>query len=161
MNRTDPENTLEVHGEVEQENDVAAHEEELVSGAGRERRRLVKSGHHHGVFAQPDLPANQSDNNQAKSNKQANDHAAVPGMAVAAILKGKNEAGDTTHGQSNADRVKIQKLDFQRSILGLGQIRELEEEEDDNSGKSTNGQVDIEAPSPSSLVGEDTAEDGT
>jgi hypothetical protein len=68
---------------------------------------------------------------------------------------------NTAHDQSDTGEIHLTKLLEEGSLLRDGMLGGLEEEEDDAGRDTSDGKVDVEAPSPADVVGEGTAQEGT
>ena len=151
---------LEVDGQVVDEDEVAASEEESVQGIHPDGLTLHQPRHDHGALSVEELPRGEGDSDQEKADEQADDLAGVPRVSLSTVLQGQDVADDTAHDQCGADRVHLKQLLLQGSIDGLGAAGSTEEEQDDGRRDTSDGEVNVEAPAPGHAVGESTADEG-
>ena len=107
----------------------------------------------------PELDADEDDDHGAETTEQANDLGVVPRVLGTTPLQSEEEADDG--GDEDGRAIEIELTDSLNKSLVDRICRvtvDLDEEEDDNHGKTTDGQVDVEAPAPSDVLGEDTTQ---
>lgn len=109
------------------------------------------------------VPAGKSpgSNNEDKANKKTDDDGRVPSVSLTTVLDSENVGDGGAHHEDDADGVHLSDLLKKRSLLGDSSAGSLEEEEDDASRDTSDGKVDVEAPSPRDVVSESTAQERT
>lgn len=156
-----PVDRLEVDG------DVVNGEEE---GAGKDKGKgahdgdgavLDETARDHGLLALVPAGKDPGGNDEDEADDEADDDGRVPGVGLAAVLDGEDVRDGGAHHEDDADGVHLSDLLEKRSLLGDGGAGGLEEEEDDAGGDTSDGKVDVEAPSPRDVVGEGAAQERT
>lgn len=111
-----------------------------------------------GLFSQPDLNHEEANDEHTKDNKQANDAAILPGILGTTPLQSQQQrhnTGDEQEGTEQIERLDLL-LEAQLALGNLG-LRQAQEGNDECNGNTTKGQVNVEAPSPSDVIGKGTA----
>lgn len=145
---------LKVDGDVVDSHEEAASEDERKSTHHPDRAVLGDARRNHGPLTLEPLQEDPCGYDENKANQETNDNRRIPVMGLATILYGEDIADGSTHHQRDAQRVELTDLLKQGSLFGDGMAGSLEEDEDDERRNSSDGQVDVEAPSPSGMVGE-------
>lgn len=94
-----------------------------------------------------------------EADKETDDNGGVPSVGLATVLDSEDVGDGGAHHEDDADGVHLSDLLKERSLLGDGGAGSLEEEEDDTGRDTSDGKVDVEAPSPRDVVGEGTAQE--
>lgn len=95
---------------------------------------------------------------EGEADQQADDNGRVPGVGNAAVLHRQDEGHGGAHHQDDTQRVHLSDLLKERRLDRHGVAGRLEEDEDDGRRDTSDGQVDVEAPSPGDVVGEGSAQ---
>lgn len=98
-------------------------------------------------------------NDEDEADKETDDDGGVPSVGLTTVLDSENVGDGGAHHKDDADGVHLSDLLKERSLLGDGSAGSLEEEEDDTGRDTSDGKVDVEAPSPRDVVGEGTAQE--
>jgi len=149
---------LEVDGQVVQQQQEGAGVEGLEHGQEAERAAADESRYDQRPVAHPDLVGYEQRQQQHEAYDHADHVRAVPALRRAAPLQREDEAHERRHENKGTERVHLQDLLPQRGLLRPGHLGSLEEDDDEGSGSAADGQVDVEAPAPRQVVGEDAAE---
>jgi hypothetical protein len=96
-----------------------------------------------------------------EADEETDDDGGVPGVGLATVLDSENVGDGGAHHEDDANGVHLSDLLKERSLLGDGSAGSLEEEEDDTGRDTSDGKVDVEAPSPRDVIGEGTAQERT
>lgn len=114
------------------------------------------------MIALPELDADENGNHEAEANEEANDAGVAPCVVGAAPLEGEQEADNGGDEDGGTVEVKLTKTGGEGHILGFGRVAvDVDKEEDDDHGETTDGQIDVKAPAPGGMLGEGTAEERT
>lgn len=119
------------------------------------------AGRHHGSLTRPPLEENPSSDDEGKADEETDDDGGVPGVGDTTELDGEEVADDGTHDQGDTRQIHLAELLEKRGLLRDSLLGGLEEEQNDGGRDTTDGKVDVEAPSPAHMVSEGTAEKGT
>ncbi len=113
---------------------------------------------HSGSFLLPDLDGEEAGDQNAKNDKEGNDASIVPRVPRTTPLKRQQQGDDARDEEQSAFQIKGQKL-LSKGQLLLGDLwcGELQEQNNEDAGDGTEGEVDVEAPAPADLVGKGTA----
>lgn len=152
---------LEVDGDVVDCEEEGAGKDEGKGAHDPDGSVLDDSGGDHGSLALEPLEESPSNNDEAESDKETNDDGGVESVSLATVLSRQDVRDGRTHHQRNTQGVHLSKLLQKRSLLGDSIARSLEEDEDDERGDTTDGEVDVEAPSPRDVIGKGAADEGT
>lgn len=148
--------------EVEDEREETGAEEEGEEHGNQSVSVLEKTRGKCSLIALPKLNTNEDGNHETKSNKQANDLGVVPGVLSTTPLKSQEKTDDTGNEDCGTSEIESENTSEEGFVLGfVGVAVDVNEKEDDDHGQATDRQVDVEAPSPGSVFGEDSSEKGT
>lgn len=152
---------LEVDGDVVDGGEEAAGKDESKGAHDPVGALPGESRRNHGSLALEVLKGSPSCRDGDKANEKANDNRRVPGVGNTAILHSKDVSDGGAHHQDNTERVHLQEL-FQESCLdGDSTLGRLEEDQYNQGGETSDGEVDVETPSPADVVGECAAQKRT
>lgn len=152
---------LEVDGDVVNSEEEGAGKDEGKGAHDPDGSVLDDSGGNHGSLALVPLEDSPSNDDEAESDEETNDDGGVESVSLATVLSRQDVRNGCTHHQRNTQGVHLSNLLQERSLLGDGVARSLEEDEDDEGRDTTDGEVDVEAPSPRDVIGKGAADEGT
>lgn len=110
----------------------------------------------------PELNTNEDGNHETKADKEADDARVAPGIISTTPLQSKQKADDGRDEDGGTDEIEHADTLEKGHLAGLCRVTvNMDEEEDDDHGEATDGEVDVEAPTPGCVLGEDTAKEGT
>ena len=92
-----------------------------------------------------DLPSDEYCHDGDEADQQADHLATLPRMSLSAVLQGQHVRHNQAHHKSSSDKVQLKQLLFEQRLCWFDVRWRLEEDEDDNGCKSTDGKVDPEA----------------
>lgn len=147
---------------LEPDGDVVDHDEESGTQHGTEPGGsphvavLEHARRNGGILLLPDLHSEETDNKETSDDQERDDAATLPLVLDATPLQGKEKADDGGEEQGSTLEIKLLDL-FLPGSVDLGGLALDGEEGDDEGGRyGTEGQVDVEAPSPSQVIGKGT-----
>lgn len=155
--RTDVVYTLEVNGQLIDDEEVGSGEEHRKEGAEADCALLDDTRYDHRSLALVHLPENEGDHDESSSDEEADDFAVAPCILLAAVLEGEDIGNERADHHDNSNGVHLEELFPPCCFDGLGAGWCVEEEEDNDCRDGTNREVDVEAPAPSRMVRKDTA----
>lgn len=148
--------------EVEDEREETGTKEEGEEHGNQSVSVFEKTRRKCSPIALPKLDANEDGNHETKSNKQANNLGIVPGVLSTTPLKSQEKTDDRRNEDCGTSEIESENTSEEGFVLGfVGVAVDVNEKKDDNHGQATDGQVDVEAPSPGGVFGEDTSEKRT
>ncbi len=104
------------------------------------------------------LQDDKGNDENTKQHEERNNARILPAVLGAAPLQRQQQTDNGWDEDSGAVRVKLPQLLEHRQVADLVAARRVEEEGDADDSDGANGQVDVEAPAPRDLVGEDAAQ---
>lgn len=150
---------LEVHGEVVDGREETTSKDEGKGGGDPVGPLLDQLGADHGPLTLPPLEKTPGGNDQDKTNEESDDSAGVPGVRDTTVLDSKEEANSGSHDESDTGKIHLADLLDKGGLLRDSMGGSLEEKEDEESSHTTNGKVDVEAPSPRDMICESTTQE--
>lgn len=141
-------NRLEVDGDIVDGEEEATGKDEGESAHDPDGSVLDDSRGDHGSVTLPPLENTPSSHDENEADKETDDLRGTPLVLLTTILDGQDVRDSGTHHQNNAQGIHLSELLESSSLDRDGIAGSLEEDEDNESGNTTNGEVDVEAPSP-------------
>jgi hypothetical protein len=154
-------NRLEVDGDVVDGKEEGTSKDEGKGAHDPNGAVLEDSDRNHGSLTLDVAGDGPNDRDSDPADKKADDDRRVPSMSLATILNRQNVGDGKTHHQDDAKGIHLKELLKKRSLDRNGSTRSLEEQEDDGSRDTSDGEVDVETPSPRDVIGESTTEERT
>lgn len=153
--------TLEEDGHVIHEEEESTTEEEGEQGGSQHGALLQDLGWEGGLLANVDLGDGEENRQQTETDEQTDDAGVVPGVLVASPLEGQEKTDNRRDEQAGTDEIQL--FDALQDRLSGVLVRdgETEDEQDNRNRDTTDGQVNVEAPSPRDAVGEHTTKQGS
>jgi hypothetical protein len=108
---------------------------------------------HRGILLLPPLNHHKANREQTKQDQQDNDAGALPRVLASAPLQREQQADDGRQKQSRAVEIKLLELLPPCRFRLLAPAVDLEKWNDEGRRDSAEGQVDVETPAPSQVVG--------
>jgi hypothetical protein len=99
---------LEEDGQVVDEDEVSASEEEGVDGSDVKGAFLEEARGDHGALALPDLESDEDSNHGDEADEQTDDGGRVPRVLDTAVLQSQKEGDGRGHHERGADRVHLE-----------------------------------------------------
>lgn len=153
--------SLEPEREVEDEDEESSTKSGTEKGTSPDGTVFEDARGHGSLLALPDLDTNEASEEDASENKEGNDAAAVPGVHRTTPLESKKKADDTRNEEDGALQIKGEDLVLDGGLLEASLAGEVEEENKEQGGNGTKGEVDVEAPSPGQAISEGAAHERT
>lgn len=110
------------------------------------------------------MPSAEGDDEDSAKDELKDDAPVGPGILVAAIGKGEQKAHDDTENHESSNVVEAFKFLPSRLVprsIGFWWGCGRKEENHSGGSKTSNREIDVETPSPSDMLSEDTTEKGT
>lgn len=152
---------LEVDRQIIHQHEVTPREEEDIQRSDPDGTVFEQTGGDHRPLAVEILPDTKDDEDEDPADGQADDCGGVPGVGLAAVLKGEDVSDHAAHDQAAAYEIHLENLLAERGDDGLSLLGRVEEEQDDGGGDTADGQVDVETPPPRDMVGESATNERT
>ncbi|KAI6773653.1 hypothetical protein HG531_000502 [Fusarium graminearum] len=144
---------LEVDGNVVDGKEEGASEDEGESAHDPNCAVLEDTDRNHGSLTLHVTGDGPNDRDGDPTNKKTDDNRGVPSVSLATILNSQNVGDGETHHQDDTKGIHLEELLKKRSLNRNGSTRSLEEQKDDGSRDTSDGEVDVETPSPRDVIG--------
>ena len=158
LRRRDARDDLEVDREVVEEEQEGARVEDLEAREEGKGLLLHEPRYDERAIVEPDFDDDEEDDDEAEADQHAYHVRRVPWFLDATPLQREDQADHRRHQHKRSEQVHLQELFERRGLLRLRGLRCLEEEKDEDCRSTADGQVDIKAPAPGEIVGEDAAQ---
>lgn len=110
----------------------------------------------------PELDADEDGNHSSKATEETDDTRVVPGIFGTTPLQSKEQADDGRDEDGGASKVEFANAIHEGHVDSVRVVAvNMDEEEDDDHGEATDGEVDVETPTPGCVLGKCTSKKGT
>lgn len=108
------------------------------------------------------MDANEDGNHGSKATEKTDDTRVVPGIFSATPLQSKEQADNGRDENGGASKVELANASHKGHVDGVRVVAvNLDKEEDDEHGQTSNGKVDVETPAPGCMFSKGTSEKRT
>jgi len=160
LKRTNSFDGLKPNREIVQERVEGCTDRECKPAARRHRPLCEQAGVDGPSFGLPELNAEPDEQAHPKNDKVCDNATIRPSVLAATELQREKEADNRRDEEDGAEDVELSSHSFEAGeiVFLAGRWRRLETEQDECHGNTTNGQVDVETPSPGDVVSERTSD---
>jgi hypothetical protein len=150
---------LEVDGNVVDGQEERTGKDEGKSAHDPDGAVLEDAAGDHGSFTLDVTGNSPGDSDSNPTDKKTDDYRRVPSVSLTTVLNSQNVRDGKTHHQDDTEGIHLEELLKKRSLDRDGSTGSLEEQEDDGSRDTSNGEVDVETPSPGDVIGKSTTQE--
>lgn len=154
-------NYLKVDWQVVDQRKVRAGSQEGEDTGCPDTALLEQARHEQRAFVHVPLVDDEGDGQDNEADQRADHVAVIPQLAGAAPLHREEVAQDRADDENHARDIHLQDLFLEWRRNGHRCLGRFEEKDEDGRGRSAEGQVDPEAPSPAQVLCENTAKERT
>jgi hypothetical protein len=152
-------NRLEVDGDVVDGEEERTGKDESKGAHNPDGAVLEDADRNHGSLTLNITGDGPDDGDGDPSNEQTDNNRGVPSVSLSTVLNSENIRDGEAHHQNNSKGVHLKELLKKRGLDGNSSTGSLEEQEDDAGRESSDGEVDVETPSPRDVVSEGTTKE--
>jgi hypothetical protein len=114
------------------------------------------------LVALPELDGNKDGDHGAETTEETNDARVAPSIIGATPLQSEEETDNGRDEDGGTGEVELADAVHERHVDAVGAVAvDVDEEEHDDHGDTTNGKVDVETPAPSGMLSESTSKKRT